>query len=134
MVTKEAPKYKLRKPSEAQMIFLQEVHQAFLETGWYPSQREVGRRLHWLSSSCSLGYTYRLERMGLVTWSRAAGIRLTRDGLKAYLGWKNKADEKEAEEILDRHYVGEAIKTLFESRETYCREEVIQKLRDFYDV
>lgn len=80
---------KLPKPrciSKYQLNFMGYVHRFFVDTGWYPSQREVGRQMEISSSATSVGYVTRLESMGMVEWNRTAGIRLTDKGLECLLG------------------------------------------------
>ena len=75
-----------------------------METGWFPSQREIGRRLGIHSSATIAGYVHRLKEANLVNWHHTAGIRLTRAGIRELLIWRMDPDSTiELELALDEH-------------------------------
>lgn len=77
-----------KRPTNAQLIFLNTIYDLWEKTGWYPSQREVGRTLHMNSSATSVGYVTKLEELGLVKWHRTSGIKLTDEGLYEVCRWR----------------------------------------------
>jgi SOS-response transcriptional repressor LexA len=74
--------YRPRDISPAQVGFLEAVYLATMESGWPPTQREMGRRIKASSSSTASWFVDKLENSGhLETNKTSPGIRLTEKGV-----------------------------------------------------
>ena len=109
-------KSKIKEASEAQMRYLDKVNEIASSTGWYPSQRQIGKELGYKSPATSVTVVQKLEEMGLVEWNRHCGIRPTERGQIELLIWRSplrrKLTEQEGREILAKSYAEKAIKNL----------------------
>lgn len=119
--------------SDACFRFLAEIQKYIDETGFYPSQREIGRRLNLTSSATSVGYVEKLEYIGLIEWHRTSGIKLTRMGVVELIKWLDNLDPSlESDISMGRHFSDRAITLLSDaievSRENIDTEEALKAI------